>query len=253
MKRESSRALAFVSVAASVALIMAAFTAVWLTPREAAPAAAQNTGDATKPSQITVRGSGSISAKPSNLVMTVGANVQETTVKAAQDKVAAIITAMQERLQAAGVSENDYRTSQYSVETVMDFAGKEGAPGRVTGFRVINMLEITFRDPSKAPAVLDALVSAGANTIYSGGYTFADYAGLQKQAYDKALKDAQDRAGRLASLSGLALGKIVSVSESGTTPLVGGAYEKGGLGGGGPIFPGTGNVSIDLVVTYEAK
>jgi uncharacterized protein len=252
MKRESSRALAFVSVAASVALILAAFTAVWLAPREAAPAAAQNTGDATKPSQITVRGNGSISAKPSNLIMTVGANVQETTVKAAQDRVAAIIAAMQERLKAAGISENDYRTSQYSVETVTDFSGKDGTPGKITGFRVINMLEITFRDPSKAAGVLDALTTAGANTIYSGGYTFADYNSLQKQAYEKALQDAQDRASRLASLSGLTLGKISSVSESGATPLVG-AYEKAGLGGGGPIFPGTGNVSIDLVVTYEAK
>src|SRR5687768_8135141 len=253
MKRESSRILAFVSVAASVALLLAAFATIWLAPRAASPAAAQN--DTDKPSQITVRGSGSVTAKPDSLVMSVGANVQDTTIKAAQDKVAAIVTRMTERLKAAGIEDKDFRTSQYSVETVMDFGSnpKEGALQQVIGFRVVNMLEITFRDPALAPQVLDEMVSAGANSIYSGGYTFADYASLQKQAYDKALKDAQDRASRLASLSGLTLGKIVSVSESGVTPLIG-VYDKVGLGGAsGPIYPGQSNVGIDLVVTYEAK
>jgi uncharacterized protein YggE len=256
MKREGNRALAFVSVAASSALVLAAFTAVWLAPREAAPASAQN--DTDKPSHITVRGNGSVTAKPDSLIMSVGVNLQESTIKAAQEKVSAAITAMTERLKAAGLEDKDFRTSQYTVETVMDFSTsptgpKEGTPQQISGFRVINMLEITFRDPAIAPEVLDELVAAGANTIYSGGYTFSDYAGIQKQAYDKALQDAQDRASRLASLSGLTLGKVISISESGVTPLTG-VYDKVGLGGAsGPIFPGQSTVGVDLIVTYEAK
>jgi uncharacterized protein YggE len=112
MKRDSSRVLAFVSIAASVALILTAFTALWLAPRAASPASAQNETD--KPSQITVRGSGSVTAKPDSLVMNVGVNIQDTTIKAAQDKVAAIVTRMTERLKAAGLEDKDFRTSQYS-------------------------------------------------------------------------------------------------------------------------------------------
>jgi uncharacterized protein YggE len=262
MKSGNNRVLALASVALSVAMILSAFAVVWLAPRNASPASAQNNenSDAGKVPQITVRGSGSVSAKPDLLVVNVGASYQESTIKATQTKVSAAMDAIAVKLKAAGIEEKDYRTVQYTVEPVMDYGsandkGMMGVP-KLTGFRVTSMLEITFRDPLKAPDLLDQMVSAGANTVYNVGYTFSNPDRLSQQAYEKAVKDAETRATRLAGLSNLTLGRVVSVTEANASvpgPIY---YDKGGLGAGGasgPMFPGQQSVQVDVIVTYEAK
>jgi len=254
MKSENSRLLAGVSIMASTAFALAAFSLVWLSPREASTAKAQS--ENVKPSQITVRGSGSISVKPDTLVMTVGASIQDATVKAAQTQVTAVIDAIEAKLKAADVEEKDYKTIQYNVEPVMDYGsspekGGAGTP-KLVGFRIVNMLEVTLRDTSKAPELLDQLTSAGVNTIYNISYTFADADSLSKQAYDKAVKDAEERATRLAGLSNMTLGRIISVTEpSANQPgIIYGEMGKGA--GGGGVFPGQQNIQIDVIVSYEA-
>lgn len=262
--KSNNRFLALGSVVLSTALLLAAFAVVWLTPREAAPAGAQDVqptataapkDEVEKASTITVRGTGSVSAKPDMLVMVVGAGIQAATVKEAQDQVNGIMDAINGQLKANGVEEKDYRTVQYSVEPVMDYADGKAQP-RLIGFRVVSTLEITFRDLAKAPTILDALTGAGANTIYSSGFAIADADALYQQAYDKAVDDAEARAQRLAGMSGQKLGKIVSITEGGAT-TTGPIYDKGGAGmgagGGAAIFPGQQAVSADVVVTYEAS
>ena len=253
MKSGNSRLLAGISIMASVALVLAAFSVVWLSPREASPAQAQ---DNVKPSQITVRGTGSISVKPDTLIMTVGVSIQESTVKAAQAKVTSSIDDIVAKIKAAGVAEKDYKTVQYNVEPVMDYGnsperGGAGTP-KLVGFRVVNMLEVTLRDTTKAPELLDELTSAGVNTIYNISYTFADADALSKQAYDQAVRDASERATRLAGLSNMTLGRIISVTEpSANQPgIIYGDMGKGAAGGG--VFPGQQNIQIDVIVSYEA-
>ena len=253
MKSDNSRLLAGISIMASTALVLAAFSVVWLSPRDASTAKAQ---DGAKPSQITVRGTGSISVKPDTLVMTVGASIQDNTVKAAQAQVTTVMDAIVAKLKAAGVAEKDYKTVQYNVEPVMDYGsnpekGGAGAP-KLVGFRVVNMLEVTLRDTSKAPDLLDELTSAGVNTIYNISYTFADADALSRQAYDQAVRDAGERAARLAGLSNMNLGRIISVTEpSANQPgILYGDMGKGAAGGG--VFPGQQNIQIDVIVSYEA-
>lgn len=263
--KANSKFLALGSVVLSVALLLAAFAAIWLMPREAAPAGAQDNqasvtptaaaqADAEKPGTITVRGTGSVNAKPDSLVVNVGANIQAATVKEAQTQVDTIMDAITAQLNAAGVDEKDYRTVQYSVEPVLDYADGKTQP-KLNGFRVVSMIEVTLRDLAKAPEILDALTTAGANTIYNSSFSIADPAGLYQQAYDKAVDDAEMRAQRLADMSGQKLGKIVSISE-GTTSGGAPVYDRGGAGmgagGGVTIFPGQQAVSVDVVVTYEA-
>ena len=259
MKENSNGKLfAGISLAVSALMVFGAFTLVWLAPRDAAPAAAQDRQEQVKVSEITVRGSGTVNAKPDALVVNVGASMQADTVKEAQAQVSAVIDAMTAKIKEAGVEEKDYRTVQYNVEPVMDYgtgSEKGGAPlPKLIGFRVVNMMEVTFRDPAKAPEVLDELVSAGANTVYNVGYTFSNPDRLSNEAYDKAVKDAEARAARLAGLSQMELGKVVSVTEA-SANTYGPVFDKGtGYGGGaaGPFYPGQQSVTVDVIVTYEA-
>ncbi len=254
MKTGNSKLLAGVSVMASTALVLAAFSVVWLSPREASSVKAQ--ADSIKPSQITVRGTGSISVKPDTLLMTVGVSIQDSTVKAAQAKVTAAINDIEAKIKAAAVADKDYKTVQYNVEPVMDYGSNPEKGGAVApkliGFRVVNMLEVTLRDTARAPELLDELTSAGVNTIYNISYTFADANALSKQAYDQAVKDAAERATRLAGLSNMNLGRIISVTEpSANQPgILYGEMGKGAAGGG--VIPGQQNIQIDVIVSYEA-
>ncbi|MEO8287766.1 MAG: SIMPL domain-containing protein [Chloroflexota bacterium] len=256
MKTANNRVLAAVSLTLSALLILGAFTLTWLLPRNAATASAQsNNQQAAQPSQITVVGTGSISVKPDILKVTIGVAQQENTVKAAQDKVDSTIAALYEKLKAAGIDEKDYKTAQYTVEPVMDFNNPKGQNGQGTlaGFRVTNMIEITFRDTAAAPAVIDALVDAGANTVYGTNFSLSNVDALGQQVYEAAVKDAQGRAEKIAALSNMNLGKIISVSEvSNGQPVP--MYQKGmGAGGAGDFAPGSQNVQTSLIVTYEAS
>lgn len=256
MKATNNKTLAIVSVALSMMLILGAFTATWLLSRDAAPASAQSdTNSASKPPQITVVGTGSISVKPDAAKVTVGVAFQESTVADAQSKVDTAMAAIIAKLKQAGIAEKDYRTTQYNVEPVMSFDNpKAGSGGALSGFRVINMIEITLLDPSQAASLLDSLVSAGANTIYGINFYVSDTNTVAQQAYDQAVQDARTRAEKIAALSNLNLGKIVSVSETG----IGGGvpmYDKAmGMGGGANgVAPGQQTIQISLVVTYEAN
>lgn len=222
-----------------------------------APTATAAATQQPKTTTITVRGSGSVSARPDTIRMNVGVAIMDTTVKGAQAQVSKATDAMIAKLSAAKVTESDYRTSQYSVEPVMDYGTDKGGgqqTPRLTGFRVTNILEITLRDASKAPDLLDQLVSAGANTVYNVNYTFADSDALSKQAYDSAVKDAQVKAERLAGLSSLTLGRIVNVTDS-SANIPGPVYpvmDGGKGGGGGAVYPGQQSIQSDVIVTYEA-
>jgi uncharacterized protein YggE len=221
-------------------------------PRDPAPAAAQTDQNAPKPSTITVIGTGSVNVKPDILRITVGVSSQKDTVLDAQAEVDSALQAIYARLKDAGIAETDYRTAQYTVEPVMNYNDPKVSQGTLTGFRVVNMIEITFRDINAAPAILDGLVKAGANTIYGTNFAVNDPDSLGERAHEEAVKDAQKRAERLAALSNMTLGKIVSVSEANNGPYA--VYGKDmGMGAGGASFaPGTQAIQTTLVVTYEA-
>jgi uncharacterized protein YggE len=252
MKSASNKTLAIVSVALSALLILGAFTVVWLLPRDAAPAAAQ--GASSNPSHITVAGMGSVSVTPDTVKITVGVSDQESTVAAAQSKVDSGVATITAKLKAAGIDAKDYRTVQYSIEPVMDYNGStKGQAGALTGFNVTNMIEITLHDTTQAGPLLDSLVSAGANSVYGINFSVSNAGTFQQQAYDQAMQDAKSRAQKIAALSNLTLGKIVSVSENGTGTPITFDNKSAGLGGGAVITPGQQNITSTLVVTYEAS
>jgi uncharacterized protein len=254
---------------AAIALLFGALLSAWMLPQGAAAQSRPDSGKTDtaapatpiKPSQITVRGSGIVTAVPDTLVINIGVVMQDSTVAAAQTKAGAALDAMLAKLKAANIDAKDYRTIQYNVEPVMDYSGgakgPEAAnqPPQLVGFRVTNILEVTVHNAAQGPELIDSLVAAGANTIYNVSYTFGDRAAIEKQAYDGAMKDAADKAGRLAGLANQQLGRIVSISEAATGGAVPMPVDaKGGMGAGSaPIAPGQQTIGVDLVVTYEAQ
>ena len=84
----------------------------------------------------------------------------------------------------------------------------------------------------------------------------ADPAGLEAEARAAAIADAQARAASLASLSGVELGQVISVSEViGVQPMI--SYDRvesaAGMGGAPSIEPGQLSYTMQVQLTYAIK
>lgn len=132
------------------------------------------------------------------------------------------------------------------------------APAAPAGFyRVSNMVEITIRDLTKVGEVLDAMVAAGANNVWGVSFDLDETKALEAQAREKAIADASARAATLAKLSGVAVGRVVSVSEiigRGEMPMPMAAKSaRLGSGGGTPVSPGEVKFATQVEVIYAIK
>jgi uncharacterized protein YggE len=217
-------------------------------PAPALPSVARN---------ITVVGVGRVNLVPNIAKINVGTEVRASTVTEAKSKVDRQMAAIAVALKELGIEEKDIQTSSYSIyyeqEPYQPPARESGAAPEVQGaYRVSSMLQVTVRDVEKAGAVLDGVVTAGANQVYGVSFTVSDDQPWQSEARKKAMADARSRAGELASLAGVELGEVLSVSE-----VIGGgvvmAYAERGMGGGGGIAPGELEMSTQVQMTFAIR
>lgn len=215
---------------------------------------AQTGGNGNGPvNSISVSGSGDASGTPDVAYINLGADTTDAdvgkAVETANTEMAAIIAAITDM----GIDAKDIQTTNFNVYP----EDKYDANGQPTGQRVYhvqNSLSVTVRDITKASAVIDAGLKAGADTVNGLSFGIADTSALEQEARLKAVEDARKRAGQLADAVGVKLGAPIIVSE-----ITGGSFpqpmayaaQATGLGGGGPqITPGQLQVSIQVNVTF---
>jgi len=113
---------------------------------------------------------------------------------------------------------------------------------------------VKIRKLDTASQVLALIVSTGgdATRINSVNYTIEDDSQLVKDARARAFNDAKDRAQQYAQLSGLDLGKVISISESGgATPPTPMPYSGGAEMAAVPVQPGQQTVGFSVTVVWE--
>ena len=129
------------------------------------------------------------------------------------DRQRAVIDA----LVGSGIDRKDISTTQVSLQP--QFAG--GDSTAIIGYRASNSIDVKIRKLDTASQTLALIVSTGgdATRINSVNYSIEDDSQLVKDARARAFNDAKDRAQQYAQLSGLDLGKVISITESGgSTP-----------------------------------
>jgi len=195
---------------------------------------------------VTVVGEAKTKQKNQKATFSAGANAvsdnKDTAIADVNRKTEAII----EAVKAFGIKSDDIKTQNLNVyqseETYYEEGRQKARPGQ---WRVSNTIEITLRDVDRAQALAEILTRSGANNIYGPNFTLDDTGETEKGLIDEAMKNARDKALRVAQSSGRKLGKMVSFIE-GYQPVQ--VYRmEGSGGGGGGIEPGTGTVTV----TYE--
>lgn len=163
------------------------------------------------PGTIRVSGSGSSSAKATQASLTLGVRTENASADVAVDENAERMNTVLDALEDLGIPEEDIETVSYSVYPQYDYERRE-----TTGYRVVNMVEVTVKDIDLIGEVIDSTTGAGANQIQGISFTLSDedIANLREEAYVKALQDAENKAGLIADTLELEITGVSSVTEN---------------------------------------
>jgi uncharacterized protein YggE len=167
---------------------------------------------------ISLTGAGIASATADEATIRMGVEVTKDSAAEAiadnADSMAAVIDA----LMLAGVSEEDIKTTSYSVYPQYDWT----EDGRILlGYTVTNMVQVTVKDLDVVGVVIDAAGRSGANRMdgISFGLSDTKTQELKNAAYVLALGDATDKAALIADTLGLTISGVQSVTENSYVPV----------------------------------
>lgn len=211
----------------------------------------------TLPRVITVSGTGEVKVKPDMASITTGVTSDASTAKAALAKNNAAMTAVLNALKAAGVSEDDIQTSNFSVSPMYAPVqpGQTTSP-QISSYQVSNQVTARVKDLAKLGGTLDALVQAGSNQISGIAFDLNDPKATINEARKKAIADARAKAELYAEAAGTSVGGVVQISEVSTQspmPIRYRMAEVQAMDGSVPISAGQNTVSTSITVTYELK
>lgn len=180
-------------------------------------------------------------------VATTGDSARDATTENAE-QVSRMIAALKE----AGIDAADIQTVQFRIDPRYKPQQSSVEPA-IAGYEVVNEVAVTIRDIARTGAVLDTLVSAGANRMGQIRFLVGDLDRKLDGARIEAVKDARRKAGLYAEGAGLRLGRILSIAEPGTAaprppvPFAAARLEARAI----PIEAGSQSTSTRVTVVFE--
>lgn len=197
--------------------------------------------------QVTVIGAGQVHGTPDTLTANVSIEATAPDVTTAMNQTSGRTQAVIDALvNNAKVDRKDISTTSVSLQP--QYGSDSSA---IIGYRSSNSRAVKIRDLGSASRTLALIVSTGgdATRIDSVNYSIDDDAQLVRDARARAFDDAKARAEQYAELSGLRLGKVISISEASgatpPTPMPRAATEAV------PLEPGQQTVSFSVTVIWE--
>ena len=232
----------------STLLTLAGLASAAVAGCDAAPA-----GGGDLPRQVTVVGSGEVQGVPDTLTTEAGIEFVAGDVTSAMNQTSERQQAVIDALVDAGVDRKDISTTQVSLQP--QYGNPEpGGSASITGYRAGNTIRVKVERDS-ASQVLAVIVRAGGDATRINGvsYSIEDDSQLVHDARERAFNDAKDRAEQYAQLSGLQLGRVISISEvAGSAPSAPtGTPMPRAMASAPPVEPGQQTVSFSVTAVWE--
>ena len=121
-------------------------------------------------------------------------------------------------VRAARIAERDIQTVGLNLQPQYDYQNNR-AP-HLTGYQAGNSVAIRLHDLTRAGAVIDALVAAGANQIGGPTFRIENEDHVLDEARTAAVAKARARAELYARAAGLHVSRILRIAEGGAEPPV---------------------------------
>lgn len=208
------------------------------------------------PRRVTVSGHGQVSITPDTGVVTLGVEIRNEDLGAAQTEAGERMDAVIAALQANGIAESDIQTANYNIWVERDWEKPEQP---IRDYTVSHTVTAKVRDVGNIGTVIEAGLEAGANNVQGVHFTVEDPGDAVSRARERAIEDARAKAEDLARLTGVTLGQVVTIDEYSWSPYPmpaadGRAYAEEDAAAGmvaPPINPGESTVSVQVQVAWE--
>ncbi|MEW6610426.1 MAG: SIMPL domain-containing protein [Patescibacteria group bacterium] len=165
---------------------------------------------------FSVSAEGKVSARPDIAVMSFGVVTERTTVAQATKENTDAMNTVIAAVKGQKVEEKDIKTSQYQLNPIYEYP--PNGRSYIRGYRVSQQVDVKVRDFDTIGEVIAVATSAGANEVGSLQFTIDEPDVLKAQARKEAIEKARNKAREIADESGLKLGRLINVSESGVVP-----------------------------------
>ncbi|MGF7049438.1 uncharacterized protein YggE [Paenibacillus sp. DS2015] len=208
---------------------------------------------------INVVGKGEISVTPDIAYLSIGVDSEADTAQAAQKANAAIMAKLNKLLKDTwGIADKDVKTSQFYVQPNYTYTEKDGQ--KIKGYTAHHVLTVSYRDLTKVGQLLDAASNTGANNINNVQFAVENRDQYETQVIEKAMANAELKAGSIAKAAKRQLGMILVVSQGDSSnPVV--YYEQQNMmsaamdkaSGATEVEAGEIKVSTQLSVQFELK
>ena len=233
--------------------VKAAFAAIVLASLPLAPAFAD-----TPVAQLTASGEAAIGAVPDIAVVTLGVTTRAETARAALDENSTRLAATLESLKGAKIADRDIATAGFSIYPVYEDrpvrsdGTVDPSPAKIVGYQVSNEVRVTIRDIAASGAILDAVVTAGANQVSGIAFDLSDRDTPADQALAAAVADARRKAEIMAKAAGVKLVRILSV-QAGSNPAPVAYRADMAAFKAVPVMPGESQITANATVTWEIE
>jgi uncharacterized protein YggE len=176
-----------------------------------APVHAQPVDQAQTPT-VVAQGHGEVRAVPDMATIGLGAEQTAKTPKDAQAAVATAMTAVQQRLAAAGVAKDAMRTTAYDVQPQFDWINGKQVP---RGFFARHVIDVRIDDIARVGELLELAIAAGGTSVHGVRFDLKQRAALEREALTRAVADARARAEALAKGAGSDVAAVIKIEEGG--------------------------------------
>lgn len=200
---------------------------------------------------ITVTGEGQVSAVPDMATVTLGVMSDADTAGAALTANSDQLRGVLDRLAAAGIAEKDIQTTGLSLGPRYDYSESSGGAGQIAGYSASNSVTVRVEALEGLGAVLDSAVGSGANTLGGLSFGLKDPTSAIETARKLAVADARARAELYAQTAGVALGPVLTISETMTGGQPAPMFKADMAAAPVPVQAGEISFGAAVTITYE--
>ncbi|WP_319775462.1 SIMPL domain-containing protein [Breoghania sp.] len=218
--------------------------------------------DEQKTATMSLNGYGEVTATPDMAMVTSGVVSQADTARDALTANTKAMTALIDQIKKAGIEARDIQTSGFSISPryAQKRLPKDGSwqeERKIVGYQVNNGVSVRVRDLKGLGALLDAMVSEGANRIGGINFIVSDANKRLDEARTAAVEDVQGKAKLYAEAAGVKLGRILSISENSygmrPQPMLMNRAKVMAEGAPVPVEAGEETLRSEVTITWELK
>lgn len=211
------------------------------------------TAPAAESSVVVSTGEGVVKRAPDRAWITITAESRAKTPGEAQKINAEAMSAVMQKIKAAGIPAEAVRTATYDLQPEFDYAnGKQ----TLRGYVARNAVEVRVDELPKLGSVIDVSVGAGATSVSNVRFDLKDRSAAEQEALKLAVADARGQADAAAQAAGLKVERVVRLEvhhQSAPQPrpmMMAMRSDMSAAGGEPPVSPG--ELEIRAMVTLTA-